>query len=394
MTDTTTTDTPPAADPSAPPVLPPTLISLAPAAGPTLRTLMGRYTGPRDIEGMLRLSETLAKARTAIPYKLRENPGDIVAIMQHALDLDIGLSVAWDNLIFNPDGVGGMRARLMHALLIRAGHHVQPTHADDKIVRMFLRRGDGGPGGGAQWTLAEAIKNRLPEKDRSAWIGYSGDMLWARCLSRLARRWAPDVVLGFYAAEELTDISGADHVDEGLDPADTRFAMRGLDGELAPAPDVVALLKDADTADLERLRHLWKRAGEEGLMGAYAGTVDGVQLSVRDLLFDLMTAAEAKTPRTSAGVPLPVGFNLEFPASGVKVEPVDLDAVTAHGSPAADSAAAEVEADAAADAADVAEPEDAPAGTGKKLTCGCWPGAVAATGSHEPACMREKDPQL
>lgn len=389
MTDTTT---PPAADPSAPPVMPPTLISLAPAAAPTLRTLMNRYTGPRDIDGMLRLSETLAKARTAIPYRLRENPGDIVAIMQHAVDLDIGLSTAWDNLVFNPDGVGGMRARLMHALLIRAGHHVQPVHADDKIVRMFLRRGDGGPSGGAQWTLAEAIRNRLTEKDRSAWIGYPGDMLWARCLSRVARRWAPDVVLGFYAAEELTDIT-ADHVDEGLDPADTRFAMRGLDGELVPAPDVVALLKDADTAELERLRHLWTRAGQEGLIGAYAGTVDGVQLSVRDLLFDLMTAAEAKQPRDAAGVPRDV--------------PVDLDAVTAHtahvharqqipnadGSPAADSAAAEVAADEAADAADLTdEPEDAPAGTGKKLTCGCWPEAVATAGRHEPGCMREKDP--
>jgi hypothetical protein len=337
---------------------------------PRLRVLMGRYTGPRDIEGQLRLSEQLAKARTALPYRYRENPGDILALMQHAIALDIELTVAWDNLVFNPDGVGGIRARLIHALLIRAGHHVQPVHVDDKIVRMTLRRGDGGPGGGAQWTLAEAIKNRLTEKDRSAWVGYAQDMLWARCLSRLARRWAPEVILGFYAAEELGDIVG-DGADEGLDPADTRTAMRDADGHLTPAPDVVALLKDADGRDLEYLRTLWKRAGEEGLMGAYAGTVDGVQLSVRDLLFDLMSHAEAQQPRTPAGVPV--------------VEPVDIVAVAAAATAAPPDTPDGAE-DAAADDAEATE--QATAGTGGKLSCGCWPEAVAVAGKHEPACQR------
>jgi hypothetical protein len=367
-------------DPSAPPVMPPSLPAmLAAPAGPPLRVLMGRYTGPRDMDGQLRLSEQLAKARTALPYKYRENPGDILALMYHAISLDIELTVAWDNLVFNPDGVGGMRARLMHALLIRAGHHVQPVHADDKVVRMFLRRGDGGPSGGAQWTIAEAVRNRLVDKDRSAWVGYPGDMLWARCLSRLARRWAPEVVLGFYAAEELGDIQ-PDGLDEGLEPADMRTAMRDADGNFTPAPDVVDLLKDADVADLQRLRHLWTRAGEEGLMGAYAGTVGGLQLSVRDLLFDLMSAAEAKRPAPAAGVP---------------DQPVDLATVIpapTPGTPAADADGAGPSADAAADAADVTDdPMDAPAGTGGKLRCGCWSEAVSVNGRHEPDCTREPD---
>lgn len=356
------------ADPA--PAVPNTPAPLAAAQPPRLRVLMGRYTGPRDIEGQLRLSEQLAKARTALPYRYRENPGDILALMQHATALDIELSVAWDNLIFNPDGVGGMRARMIHALLIRAGHHVQPVHVDDKIVRMTLRRGDGGPGGGAQWTLAEAIKNRLTEKDRSAWIGYAQDMLWARCISRLARRWAPEVILGFYAAEELGDIVG-DGTDEGLDPADTRTAMRDADGNLTPAPDVVALLADADGRELKFLRMLWARAGEEGLMGAYAGTVDGVQLSVRDLLFDLMSRAEAQQPRTPAGVPV--------------IEPVDITAVAAAAQTPPEDTPDGVEDAAAADGADA---DDETAGSGGKLSCGCWAEFVAVNGRHEPACQR------
>lgn len=367
---------------SAPPVMPVNLPRLTAAHGPPLRVLMGRYTGPRDLDGQLRMSEQLAKARTALPYKYRENPGDILALMQHAIALDIELPTAWDNLVFNPDGVGGMRARLMHALLIRAGHHVQAVHADDKIVRMFLRRHDGLPSGGAQWTIAEAVKNRLIEKDRSAWIGYPGDMLWARCLSRLARRWAPEVVLGFYAAEEMSDVR-ADGLDEGIEPVDMRTAMRDLDGNLTPAPDVVDLLKDAGEADLPALRHLWTRAGQEGLMGAYAGTVDNIQLTVQDLLFDLMSAAQAqaKPLQTTAGQP---------------VVPVDVNAVaaaaTAHGSPAADPDAAGFDADTMADTADVVDPLAAPAGTGGKLPCGCWAEAVSTAGRHEPACERPVDP--
>lgn len=369
---------------SAPPVMPVNLPRITANPGPPLRVLMGRYTGPRDMDGQLRMSEQLAKARTALPYKYRENPGDILALMQHAIALDIELTLAWDNLVFNPDGVGGMRARLMHALLIRAGHHVQPVHADDKIVRMFLRRHDGMPSGGAQWTIAEAVRNRLVEKDRSAWVGYPGDMLWARCLSRLARRWAPEVVLGFYAAEELTDIRG-DGLDEGLEPADMRTAMRDLDGNLTPAPDVVDLLKDAGEADLAGLRHLWTRAGQEGLMGAYAGTVQDIQLTVRDLLFDLMSAAESK----------------QVQMVGTPVVPVDVNAVaeaaTAHGTPAAegDPRHAGNLADPTfppdADPVDADDPLDAPAGTGGKLPCGCWAEAVSTAGRHEPDCKRPVD---
>lgn len=347
MPDTTTTPPDTAAPGHSPDALPPA----------KLRVLMGRYTGPRDIEGQLRMSEQLAKGRRAIPWQYRENPGDILALMQHAMDLDIGLSIAWDNLMFNTEGVGGMRARLIHALLIRAGHHVQPVHVDNKVVRMTLRRGDGQPGGGAMWTIAEAQQNGLLGKENSPWRGYPGDMLWARCISRLARRWAPDVVLGFYAAEELDDIADGG-ADEGLEPVDMRTAMTDLDGNLVPAPDVVALLSDASPDDLGQLRHLWKRAGEEGLMGAYAGTVDGVQLTVRDLLFDHMSAAEARTPRTAAGVPVvPVDLAPVIAAAGTDTEPVQLSA-------------------------------DAPAGTGGKLDCGCWPAAVASAGRHEPGCTR------
>lgn len=381
MTDTTPPgpDPAPDPDPSAPPVMPTALPPPPVVSG--LRVMMGRYTGPRDMDGQLRLAEQLSKARTALPYRYRDNPGDILALMYHAMALDIELTTAWDNLVFNPEGVGGMRARLMHALLIRAGHHVQPVHADDKMVRMFLRRGDGRPSGGAQWTLAEAI--RSGKATATVWVNYGGDMLWARCLSRLARRWAPEVVLGFYAAEELDDIDGAD---EGLASADMRTAMRDVDGNLVPAPDVVSLLGDAATLNLAELRQLWKRAGEEGVMGAYAGSVDGMQLSVRDLMFDLMSTAEEKEGRVS-GPPIPTPATLPGEVVPQDLDTtVDLDAAAADADADADELAADPDVPVADDPVAV---EQAPAGTPGKLECGCWAEAVLAIGRHEPDCQRE-----
>jgi hypothetical protein len=232
-----------------------------------LKVLQGRYTGPLDIDGQLRLAASLAKARRTIPWQYRENPGDILAVIQHALSLDIQVATALDNLVFSEQGVGGMRAKLMHALLNRAGHEVIVTHHDDRICRMMLRRGDGKRGGGAQWTMAEATRAGLLTKTGTPWHAYGEDMLWARCLSRLARRYAPEVIAGFYVAEELGDIP----TDDELDPADTATTMVTEDGEPVVAPDVEALLADTDTAALPPvealalLRGKWKQAQEEGL---------------------------------------------------------------------------------------------------------------------------------
>lgn len=321
-----------------------------------LRILQGRYTGPTDIEGQLRLATNLARARRAIPWQYRDNPGDILAVIQHAVALDIQVATALDNLVFSDQGVGGMRAKLMHALLMRAGHEVTVTHHDDRICRMLLKRGDGRRGGGAQWTLTEARNAGLLEKERSPWRAYGGDMLWARCLSRLARRYAPEAIAGFYVAEEIDSIP-----DDALDSADMHTAMVDAEGEPVVAPDVEELLKDTDTAGRDELRSKWTQANQEGLLGAYAGTVDSVALSVRDYLLGRMADVEARERRA---------------ADPNAVEAVDLGAVV--------RAVQEQQ----TAATPPATGDDAPAGTGK-MSCGCDSAAVlAADGKHQDACTR------
>lgn len=324
-----------------------------------LRILQGRYTGPTDIDGQLRLAAALARAKRAIPWQYRDNPGDILAVIQQALALDIQVATAIDNLVFSDQGVGGMRAKLMHALLLRAGHEVIVTHHDDRICRMLLKRGDGRRGGGAQWTLTEARNAGLLEKKGSPWHAYGGDMLWARCLSRLARRYAPEAIAGFYVAEEIDSIP-----DDALDSADMSTAMVDAEGNPVVAPDVEELLKDTDTAGREELRSKWSQAKQEGLLDVYAGTVDSVALSVRDYLLGRMADVEAREQRA---------------ADPANVTPVDLGKVVAAVQP---------------------EPEpqpstgdDAPAGTGR-MSCGCDSAAVlAANGKHQPGCTRPTRPR-
>lgn len=343
MTDTAPAETP---TPS-----PPAAVQDPPSApqGGELRRLMGRYSGPRDLDGQLRLAARLARARHALPEQYRDNDGDILALMQHAISLDIELPVAWDNLVFNVQGVGGMRARLMHALVLRAGHKLHPVHVSPTKVRMYLHRGDGRPSGGAQWTLVEATENGLLGKTKSPWPGYGEDMLWARCTSRTVRRWAPEVLLGFYEASELDDIPA-----DEIGPADMSTAMVDVDGNPVPAPDVVDLLKDLDGASLEEIRERWQIAHQEGMLGAFAGVVDGLHMTVQELLLDRGTDAEAREQRSVGHIPKPAArAAARATAEQAQVEVQDLDL---------------------------------PAGEGAALPCGCSPADVLANGAHGPAC--------
>ena len=355
----------------APPPIPAHELTLPPTHRPLkLRQFMAGYTGPTDLDGQLRKAAQLATARSTIPRRYQDNPGDIHALMEHAIALNIALSTAMRHLHFNPEGVGGMSSQLMHALVIRAGHRITPTRVDETAVRMVMDRCDGMPSGGAQWTLLEAQRASLHTRENSPWVPYPSDMLWARCMSRLCRRWAPDVVLGFYVTEDLDDLPNND-----VDPVDLSTAMRDVDGNLVPAPDVVNLLDGAGEKTYEEIRMLWRQAGEEGLLGVYAGTIDQVHHTVEEVLFNLGTAAQlreqkerdaklrlaaAQAPPTPPPVDDPEHPDADLDEAGELLPPQDPHAAAEH----------------------------APAGTGDCLPCGCLPAAVMAAGGHQEGCTR------
>jgi len=326
-----------------------------------LRPLMRGYSGPLDLDGQLRLCARLAGARIGIPRVYRDNPDDLLALMQVAISLDIQLANAWKNIHFNVEGVPGMRAVLMHALVIRAGHRIVPTHVDERLVRLHLHRTDGMPSGSAKWSVLEAHRANLHTKDRSPWVPYPEDMLWARATSRLCRRYAPDITEGMYELAELDSIPVIDEIDA----ADMSTAMRDIDGELVPAPDVVKLLTDLDTRTHEEIQGLWKIATQEGMLGAYAGTIDGIAHTVDEVLY---SAGVAAAPRETITATPPADTPPADDADGATAQhpPTEFTLTP----PAAPTLLQQ------------------PAGTPGVLECGCDPAAVLAAGNHQEGCTR------
>ncbi len=303
--------------------LPPTLARPAPATQAALRSLMGRYQGPADVEGQVFLAKHLAASREGVPDRLRGNPGDLLVLILEAQSLDIGIGTALGNL-FWADGQRGMRGQLMKALIMRAGHRIHEVRLSDKLATLRLERCDDQPSGVATWKMTEAVAAGLTTNQ--SWLWFPQDCLFWRCLSRLGRRYASDVIQGFYVAEEL------EHgiVDEPQHPANERPV----------APEVVDLLTDLDTLTHAEVVELREAAKSLGLLDEYAGMVGDVPVSVGDLLVQV---AEDRRERETAV----------------------LAAVT----------------DPPAATAEVAPSADAPA-----LRCACDVSVLLKTGDHEPGC--------
>lgn len=310
-----------------------------------MAALRGRYTGPRTPREQEQYARMLAASRTVVPLEYQNRPGDLVALMAHAIALDIPLPLAWGHLVFGDGGRAGMTGILMHGLLIRAGHRIVPLHADDREVRMQLVRGDGQPGGQARWTIGEAMRAGLLE--RAMWRRYPADMLWWRCLARLTRRWAPDVVMGLgYTPDEVEH--GVVDEPAGDTPVD-------VDGNPAPRVDVATFLAGVDTKPWTEIRALLRQAHDLGISGAYAGMSGGVALTVEDVIIN---AGEAARKREAADQAAAVATDADEPAS-----------LTV---PAA--------------------PLPPPGSDGPVAWCGCPATEIIATGNHRPGCAYHLPP--
>jgi hypothetical protein len=312
----------------------------------------GHFDGPPDFNDRFRLARAMAEdSGDMLPKPYRGKAGAVLVVIQAAMGLDIPIVTAIGHLRWE-DGRSGMSAQLMHGLILRAGHSVQVLERTDKVVRMALERCDGRPGGEVEWRISEAIGAGLTS--RNTWKFYPVDMLWARCLSRLARRWAPDAVHGFgYVLEEMSSLAPADEphdltaMDQPVDP----------DGNALVAPDVEELLADVDGLSVAELQDLWRRAHHGGLLTQKAGVVDGQEVTVNDVLRTLAETAQRREEQM-------VEAAAADAAAVATQDLTDADTVPAQRSPA----------------------DSAPAGDGL-LPCGCSAAEVLAPdGDHREGC--------
>lgn len=127
----------------------------------------------------------------------------ILMILLAAMELGVKPMSALNGGIWNIQGKIEISARLMNSMIRRAGHSITTKQCDSKACIMEGKRKDNGDSFTVSFTIEDATKAGLAARDQ--WRKYTEDMLYARCMSRLARRLFPDIIGTAYVEGEIRD---------------------------------------------------------------------------------------------------------------------------------------------------------------------------------------------
>jgi hypothetical protein len=130
------------------------------------------------------------------------NEQKILMILLAARELGIGYMTALNGGLWNIQGKIELSARLMTAMIRRSGHSITATALTDQVCTLEGKRADNGDTFIATFTIQEAQRAGLVRTGGN-WIKYPQDMLYARALSRLARRLFADVIGISYVEGEI-----------------------------------------------------------------------------------------------------------------------------------------------------------------------------------------------
>lgn len=169
---------------------------------------LGPCDVPTSFAEQMQMAEVLAKAGVMVPRHLRNQAGAAFAMMTYARALNLPIGVAMQHLHVFEDKEENthleMSARLMGALIRRAGHRVVPISENaSRIVLQLKRCDDPTPTYFAEYTRKDVEQAGLMSK--FGHIKYPKDMLFARCLSRLTRRWCSEATMGAYLTGEVSE---------------------------------------------------------------------------------------------------------------------------------------------------------------------------------------------
>lgn len=163
---------------------------------------------PVEWEAMRAVAKEIAKTEF-VPKELRGRPEAVLAAIMAGREIGIGPMEALRQ-IHIIDGRPVFSASLMLSLMRRGGLAILRSESTMEHAFIHAVRRDTGEEAEVEWTYAEAEQivsakgGRLVEKDN--WKNYRADMLWARCVGRLARRLGSDLLGGMvYSSEEVAD---------------------------------------------------------------------------------------------------------------------------------------------------------------------------------------------
>lgn len=150
----------------------------------------------------IQILQTIAKtASSSGLYAGVGNEQKILMILLAAQELGIKPMMALNGGIWNIQGKIEISARLMNSMIRRAGHSIIIKEINNQRCVLEGKRIDSGDHFIAQFTIEEAQRAGLTGRD--VWRKYTEDMLYARAMSRLARRLFPDVIGMAYVEGEI-----------------------------------------------------------------------------------------------------------------------------------------------------------------------------------------------
>lgn len=143
-------------------------------------------------------------AKQAVDSKMYKGIGDEAAIMMRMLaarELGIPPMQALNKGLHIINGMVEISARMMGALIRKAGHQFITKESSENLCTIIGKRTDTNETQECTFTFAEAEKAGLV-KPGSGWIKWPKDMCYARALSRLARQLFQDIIgIGYVEGE-------------------------------------------------------------------------------------------------------------------------------------------------------------------------------------------------
>lgn len=158
-----------------------------------------------NFPSQMELQSVALIARTAHASGLYGGVGGeakIMMILLAAKELGVGPCQALNGGIWSIQGKIEISARLMNGLIRRAGHSIKIITSNDTICTLLGTRSDG-DSFETSFSMDDAIKAGLA--NGNVWKKYPADMLYNRCMSRLARRLFSDVIGQCYIEGEIRE---------------------------------------------------------------------------------------------------------------------------------------------------------------------------------------------
>jgi hypothetical protein len=338
--------------------------------------IAGRFNGPWSENARESRAKLLASGR-GVPRHLRDDAGAVAAYIEYAEMLDIPLGAALQNVFMATEGKNagtiGIKAQFMVGLALRAGYRIIQLHLDEIKCVLRLQRPDGTITPQVMWHKLRAQRAGLFGRagGDNPWVLYTEDMLWARAVSQLLRRWAPHVTGGLHTVDEL-DMDALDdmpqldeHGIESLEPLEISAKVQDYLAERLGGGDfttVEGIQEALRGSTLDALRAMAVELPNAGLENAYAGAADGIHHMLSELVYEAGMAASMR--EQAAGTLLGGGVPHE--------ERQHLD----EGHQADDADARDAQAQLPV--------LQQPAGQGGALPCRCDVLATVTTGKHQP----------